>query len=313
MNNPVLDGFQGASWLIHDTAEILPETRQAIEAFRIEAAKYPFTPGIEVGYPNDETPEGMTREDFQLPSGNNLYLYTPKDVPCEEKRAILYIHGGGFIRGNGKWCRANAISQSRYFHLPVYCNEYRCAPAYQYPIGIDDTERAWEFLINQQGLKPENIIVSGESAGGTFAMTLIHRLKKKGAGLPCMQILLSPVLNLAQDGESHKYNLGRDQSFDSLLNFALYTGSADLKDPDVSPIYGDYEALPPTFFFADDTEIFVSDTLVSAQRLHQLGIRTKVYLTHNMFHVFPFELPDIAESKRVYAAMREFICTNSRV
>lgn len=310
MKNPVLDGFEGASWLTHDTAEILPETHKAIEAFRIEAAKYPFKPGIEVGYPDDRTPENMSREDFQLSHGNNLYLYTPDEVAPEEKRVVLYVHGGGFIRGNGKWCRANGISQARYFHLPVYCNEYRCAPEYKYPAGLDDTEEAWDYLVNTRGIKPENIIVSGESAGGTFAMALTNRLKQKGRELPCMLILLSPVLNLAQDGVSHTYNLGKDQAFDSLLDFTVYSGDADLTDPDVSPIHADYKGFPPTFFFADDTEVFVSDTLTSAQRLDQLGIRTKAYLTHGMFHVFPFELPNIAESKRVYAAMVDFIRSN---
>lgn len=307
MENPVLKGYESASWLIHDTAGILPETRQAIEKFRMEAAKYPFMPGIEVGYPKDDTPEEMTREEFRLPHGNNLYLYTPKGVPTGEKRVVLYIHGGGFIRGNGKWCRANAISQARYFNLPVYCNEYRYAPEHPYPAGLDDTEDAWNFLINSRGLEPAHIILSGESAGGTFAMALTNRLKQSAKTLPCMQILLSPVLNLAQDSESHRYNLGRDQAFDSLLDFTMYTGGADMTAPDVSPIHANYEGFPPTFFFADDTEVFVSDTLLSAQRLDQLAIRTKVYLTHGMFHVFPFELPDIEESKRVYAAMSEFI------
>lgn len=162
-------------------------------------------------------------------------------------------------------------------------------------------------MIRELGIKPENIIVSGESAGGTFSMVLVSRQKRKGKPLPCMQILLSPVLNLAQDDKSHKYNLGKDQAFDSLLDFSMYTGSASLKDPDVSPLYADYAGFPPTFFFADDTEIFVSDTLASAQKLHQLGIRTTAYLTHGMFHVFPFEIPGLEESKRVYAAINAFI------
>ena len=307
MKNPVLDGFENAPWLIHDTRAPLPETLRAIDAFRIEAAKYPFVPGVEVGYPNDATPDNMERTDFQLSHGNNLYLYTPKDVLEGETRVVFYIHGGGFIRGNGKWCRANAISLARYLGLPAYCNEYRCAPEYKYPAALDDAEEAWDFLVRQRGIKPENIILSGESAGGTFAMALTNRLKQKGAGLPCMQILLSPVLNLAEDGLSHKYNLGKDQAFDSLLDFTVYTGTADVRSPAVSPLYADFTGFPPTFFFADDTEIFVSDTLTAAEKLCKLGIRTQVYLTHNMFHVFPFEIPDVEESKRVYQAMRAFV------
>lgn len=146
MQNPVLEEFKEAAWLIHDTKEALPESLKTIDAFRVEAAKYPFTPGIEVGYPNDDTPSDMVRKEFPLSHGNRLHLYMPKDLSVEEKRVVFYIHGGGFIRGNGKWCRANAISQSRYFHLPVYCNEYRCAPTHQYPVGMDDTEEAWNFL-----------------------------------------------------------------------------------------------------------------------------------------------------------------------
>jgi acetyl esterase/lipase len=77
-------------------------------------------------------------------------------------------------------------------------------------------------------------------------------------------------------------------------------------DPEVSPIYSDMKGWPPTIFFADDTEVFVSDALIAADRLHKQGIRTEAYITHGLIHVYMFEMPEVPESAVCYEKIREF-------
>ncbi len=311
MCDPVLKEYKDMPWLIHDTGEILPETVKAVEEFRTESAKYPLAPGVELGYPDDETPEDMSREDLALSHGL-LYRYTPSAIPEGEKRVVLHIHGGGFLRGNGKYSRAIAIAEAEYFGIPAYACEYRYSPEYTYPAALDDCEEAWGYLVDDQGVDPGDIIIAGDSAGGALASALIYRLMRKGKEIPCAQVLFSPVLDLTQSGESHAYNLGRDTVFENLLDFSVYCGDADLSDPEVSPAAGDYAGFPPTVFFAEETEIFASDTLTAARRMADQGIRVRVYLSQGMFHEFPIEIPKVEESKRVYGSMREFIFQEDR-
>jgi hypothetical protein len=77
-------------------------------------------------------------------------------------------------------------------------------------------------------------------------------------------------------------------------------------DPEVSPIYGDFRDFPETIFFADDTEVFVSDALIAADKLHRLGIRVEAFITHGLTHCYGIEMPDLPESQVFYGRIRKF-------
>jgi acetyl esterase/lipase len=87
----------------------------------------------------------------------------------------------------------------------------------------------------------------------------------------------------------------------------MYADENQLSHPEVSPIYSDMKGFPPTFFTVDDTEVFLSDSLIAADRLHKLGIRTRAFITHGFVHVFAFEVPDAPEAQSLFQAIRKFI------
>lgn len=307
--NPLFQAYQDAPWLVHREEPASDETKKCIVEVMAAEAEYPFAPGNELEYLDDSTPASMSRTDYKLARGLNLYAYCPNALDPAEKRVIYYIHGGGFMRGNGKWCRMNAITQVKYLGLPVYCGDYRYIPEHKYPAGLDDVEAGWNYLVDVLGIDPQNIIVSGESAGGTYAMALTVRLKRQGRKLPLKLVVLSGYLDMALEGESYLYNIGKDSVFsaDDLPNASFYTDEEDVKQPEISPLYADFTDFPPAFFAAEDTEIFASDALRAADKMHKAGIAVKGYFTHGLVHAFPFEVPDVPESQAVFAAIKEFL------
>lgn len=306
----ILQGYEKAPWLLYDAQEPGDFTKLRIQETLEEGAKYPMAPGAELPYPHDETPDFLVRHDLKTPSGLNLYRYTNYNTPAEDTRVIFYIHGGGFMRGNGKWCRANGITLARYLGLPVYCSEYRYAPEFQYPLPLDDCEEAWDYLTTQCGVKPEDVILAGESAGGTFIFALAARLKRKNKPLPGRIFSLSGFLDMALAGESYKANAVIDPVFGgadiSILSNA-YGGNSDPLQPELSPVYADVTGFPPTFFCADDHEVFASDSLRLAEKLHAAGIPVQCHISHKLIHAYPFEMADIPETKRVLAAAKAFL------
>jgi acetyl esterase/lipase len=306
----IFKDYEGAPWLTHIETDPSPEAQKAIPELMEKMKDYPMAPGNEIDFIDDSAPPGVTREDIDAPHGLHLYHYEPQDKnPAADGRIVYYVHGGGYMRGNKWWCRANAIHQIKNLRLPVYACEYRYIPENKYPKGIDDVEWGWNYLVNDLGFDPKKIIITGESAGGTYEMSLMLRLKRQGRELPAGCVCVSGMLDMAAESPSYTLNNGIDPMFSidfhSMTPFYLDDVSM-IHDTEVSPIYGDFTGFPETIFFADDTEVFVSDALIAADKLSKLGIRSKAYITHGLTHAYSLEMPELPESKTCYKLMREF-------
>jgi acetyl esterase/lipase len=307
--NPLFEDYKDKPWLNHIETEPSQKTKDWIPKLIELSKQHPMGPGNELDYFDDATPDSMIMEDTTTPGGMIMYKYTPKDLDPAEKRVIYYVHGGGFMRGNTKWCRSNAIRQVLNFGLPVYAVTYRYIPEFKYPAGLDDTEAGYNYVVNKRGHAPSNIIMTGESAGPTYMFALCGRLKRQGRELPQKLIVMSGFLDYTFKGASYKYNLDKDILFGVPMEETVhvYTDEADATNPDISPIYSDFTGFPPVFFAVDDTEVFVSDTLVCADKMDKAGIPVKACITHGLWHCFQFETPDIEESKFVYKEMKEWL------
>ena len=172
-------------------------------------------PGVSLDYFDDATPEGVVRDDIVVPaSGQNLFHY--RDARPEhptDQRVIYYVHGGGFVRGNGKYCRAMGLWALRETGLPVYTAEYRMAPEHMWPANLDDVEAGWNYLTQDLGFAPGDILTIGDSAGATLTGALAMRLKRLGRPLPGAMAFLSGALDFTFTLAAHKANAAIDPLF----------------------------------------------------------------------------------------------------
>src|SRR5215210_1388440 len=79
--------------------------------------------------------------------------------------ALLFLHGGGYNSGSCKTHRALAAHLARATHTRVLLIDYRLAPEHACPAAIEDAVCAYRWLL-QQGSRPQQIVVGGDSAGG---------------------------------------------------------------------------------------------------------------------------------------------------
>src|SRR5215475_15240993 len=80
-------------------------------------------------------------------------------------RAILYLHGGGYVMGSINTHRAMIARISRAAQARVLAINYRLAPEHPFPGAVDDAIAAYKWLL-EQGYKPNKIAIAGDSAGG---------------------------------------------------------------------------------------------------------------------------------------------------
>jgi acetyl esterase/lipase len=167
--------------------------------------------------------------------------------------------------------------------------DYRLAPEYVFPAALEDAFAGYQWLIKNEKIKPKNIIIAGDSAGGGLTIATLLKLRDSGSPLPAAAIGISPWMDLAVTGESIKKNANKDVMLDfyNLYFMAfLYLGDVDPKNPLVSPLYADLKGLPPTLIQVGDAEVLLDDSIRFADRAKKAGVDITLDIWKDMPHVF---------------------------
>jgi monoterpene epsilon-lactone hydrolase len=207
----------------------------------------------------------------------------------ERPRAVLYLHGGGYVIGSARMYRAMAGYLARVTGAVVFTLDYRLAPEHPYPAALDDAVSAFGELVDQHGFDPARIAVAGDSAGGGLAVATARALIDSGVR-PGALALLSPWT----DPSDHDL-----PARDFVVNRAwgqacaeLYRGDADAHDPGYAPMYANLSGLPPTLIHTGVGEMLNAQIKRFAARVEAAG--TEVQLV---------ELPSVWHSGHILAGM----------
>lgn len=259
------------------------------------------------------TPKGVTVEKIDLNGLGGERLTKPGNTGW-----VLYVHGGGYMSGSARERREVCQYIADVHGRNVMSCNYRLAPEHLWPAQIDDTLAAWQGVL-ARGIDPADVIVAGESAGGTLALSLALVLKGRGMAQPGGIMALSPSVTQAESLPSHSANVATDYLLrDAVEKGALrmvYGGPACtegfLRDPVVSPLYGDFAGLPPVFLSASDTECLVDDARVLYQRLREAGHPAALDVRHGCPHAFQM-FPRMPEARDALAAGFAFFARQAR-
>lgn len=221
---------------------------------------------------------------------------------------ILYLHGGGYTCGNIDFAIGFASTLAKTLGLRVFAPAYRLAPEDRYPAAVDDVLSAYDYLI-ECGISPKSIILCGESAGGGLCCSLCLRLSALGREVPAGIIAISPWVDLTMSGDSIKTNADVDiaLTYERLKFFAdSYVGETnDPKNPEISPIFADVTAMPPSLIFVGSDEVLFDDAQVLERKLVHAGRSCKLIVGESMWHAYT--IYSLKEHKNDFAEMSSFI------
>jgi acetyl esterase/lipase len=205
-----------------------------------------------------------------------------------EDRAILYLHGGGYVMGSINTHRAMIARIARASQARALAIDYRLAPEHPFPAAVEDATAAYRWLL-AQGYKPGKIVISGDSAGGGLALAALLALRDAGAPLPAAAVPISPWTDMEGTGESVKTKAPKDPMTEigGLHRMAkMYLNGQDSKNPLAAPLYGDYRGLPPMLIQAGEAEILMDDATRVAERAKASGVKVDLEIWDNMMHVW---------------------------
>lgn len=222
---------------------------------------------------------------------------------------IVYFHGGAYV------------SQGRILHwillsklvAELGCRatyvDYPLAPEFNYKDTVKMAEESYKELASVYS--EDDFVIGGDSAGGGLALVLAQKLKIDGFGvLPSRIIMICPWLDLAMDNKRIRPIEKKDFILkkSSLLDLAeQYAGGSDLKNPLISPLYGDIDGLGKILMTSGTHEIIYAD----CHELFKIAKKKNVDMTFLVYgkmpHVWIFY--PIMEAKHVFKKIVDFLKT----
>lgn len=204
------------------------------------------------------------------------------------KHVILHCHGGGYSTGSSLYARTLTSKLAAAASMDVLCFDYRLAPEHPYPAAGEDAMKAWDYLM-LLGYGAKDVILTGDSAGGNMALALTLRLKEEGRLLPGGIVLMSPWTDLTSSGESFETRADLDPVLDRAYIDRMirnYAPDRDLREPLISPLYGNFADFPPTYVQVGENEILLSDAQRLYRALVDANVPARLDVYPGMWHVF---------------------------
>jgi epsilon-lactone hydrolase len=218
---------------------------------------------------------------------------------CDPDRAVLYLHGGGYVIGSINTHRRLAYDISAASGARVLVIDYRLAPEHPFPAAVEDAAKAWRWLL-QQNFATNRLAIAGDSAGGGLTIATLVNLRDQKFDLPACAVAISPWIDLEGAGNSITTRAAQDPMVqkDGLLWMAgLYLGGKDAKTPLAAPLHADLKGLPPILVQVGTAEMLLDDSTRIAERLHAAGVDVRLSVWPNMLHVFPLFAPILSEGR----------------
>lgn len=233
----------------------------------------------------------------------------------EHSPVLLYLHGGGYIAGSPESHRSLVGSLVRRINGSAYVPKYRLAPEHPYPAALIDARRAYEYLIDDCAIAPHRIVLAGDSAGGGLIMSLALSLRDDKVPLPAAIVAFSPWTDLALTGLSLDENTERCAMFagDTIRRASVfYIGGSDPTHPYLSPLYGDFNGMPPMLVHASMDEVLRDDAVRVAKRAEAAGVTVQLRLWPWVPHVWQFFAAVLPEADQSLRETVQFIAHTTR-
>ena len=260
-----------------------------------------------------EKVENMMKVEIQKDSIDEVTVYriNPEAIAKEHTNQImLYVHGGAYVFGGGNASVAEASIIANSSGIKVVSVDYRMPPEHPFPQAVDDSVRVYKELIKDY--KPSSIALGGTSAGGGLALATIHKLSSLGLPLAGAVYAGTPWADLSKTGDTLYTNEGLDRlliTYNGTLEAAarLYANGESLKNPLLSPVYGDFTNFPPTILVTGTRDLFLSDTARTHQKIRASGGVADLLVFEAMSHAGYLVDLDSPESQQTYMQISDFL------
>jgi acetyl esterase/lipase len=223
----------------------------------------------------------------------------------DSTHCLLQLHGGAYLYDFNDNYRDMAKKYLKIHpEFKVFSPYYALAPKHSFPIALNQVLEIYKYLL--ESYKSENIMITGDSAGGGLALALAYEIHDQGLPKPKAIITMSAWTDFLAKGTSYIENKYKDIFFrvgDTALDKSSYAGDFSYDHDKISPKYGDYNKFPPLLMFVGGNELIKSDTLDIALNYD----KAEVHEFSKMFHVFPLGFWFMSSSRQAWRIIKKYL------
>lgn len=271
------------------------EEFRSIEAGIDALAKFAMAPVVAA--------EGATQEDTVI-GGVPGILFRPKGVEHTVGK-IVYLHGGGYVGTSPNMYAFFTARLSVVTGCEVFVADYRLAPEFPFPAGLDDAISVIEHF-TAEGVDPRTVFIAGDSGGGGLACSVIYH--RRAEHLPRLggALLFSPEIDLRLDQPSVTDNAPHD-ILPWNIPTAAYLHGEDANAKSVSAVDQNVHNWPPVYMCWGSKEMFRDSIRLLSDHIEDAPIQSVRSEADGMFHVYPILMPWAGASQEVYREVGEFV------
>jgi len=218
--------------------------------------------------------------------------------------AVVYFHGGGFFKGSIESHDRPLRQLANLSGVVTISVEYRLAPEYPFPHGLNDCIDTTEWITNhadQLGIDSHRIAVAGDSAGGTLAAGVAAKLNN----ILC-QVLIYPAIDPSLATPSWSvFAEGPILTVKSMVEvWDYYTED---KVSATAMFNGDLSGMPDTLIIIAEYDPLVDECMIYAKKLRDANVPVTEKVYPKMIHGF-FQFGGVIdEGKESIAAVAEYL------
>lgn len=251
-------------------------------------------------------PDGFNFQRFQFNGTNIEFL---KRVNQNNSYVVYVLHGGGYHMAMADLYNDIMHRFSMNGKFDVCAIDYRVAPKNPYPAAIEDAVSGYKYLL-EKGYKASNIIIAGDSAGGNLALAMTFELRKQGIEIPENFILSSPWVDLFTEYTSNQKETDVLFGWGNAIETCAknYAGSFDLKNPNISPIFGDFTGIKNVYISVGKDEMLAKQGIELATKMKEQGVNVHLDEMNNGMHdIIAMSILPIKEVKIAWRNIYEFM------
>jgi acetyl esterase/lipase len=140
---------------------------------------------------------------------------------------------------------------------------------------------------------------------------MVLRAKAENLPLPAAIAPGTPWSDIGKIGDTYETNEWIDNvlvTWDGWLGRAarLYANGRDLKDPFISPIYGDFAGFPPTILTSGTRDLFLSNTVRTHRKLRRSGVEADLNVYEGQSHAHWARDVSVPETREAFGEIAAF-------
>jgi acetyl esterase/lipase len=225
------------------------------------------------------------------------------------ERAILYVHGGGYVIGSIASHRHLVAALARAAGARALSLDYRLGPEHPFPAAVDDALAGYRFLL-ASGFAPGKIAIAGDSAGGGLTVATLVSIREVGLPQPACGFCISPWVDLEGLGASMATKAAVDPMVqkEGLAGMAEgYLAGASPRTPLAAPLHADLRGIAPLLIHVGSAETLLDDSTRLAAAAAAADVDVRLESWPGMIHVWHFFHPMLGEGREAIASAGAYI------